>query len=72
LIYLVLAFNRLVTYRNRVRNAWAQIDVQLRRCSELVPNLFACVKGDLAYESQVLNAIVKIRRKIDATSRPVS
>jgi hypothetical protein len=47
LIYLVWAHNRLVTYRNRVRNAWAQIDVQLRRRGELVPNLVACVRDTL-------------------------
>jgi LemA protein len=72
LIYLVWAFNRLVTYLNRVRNAWAQIDVQLRRRSELVPNLVACVRGYVAHESQVLNAIVEIRRKIDTAGSNVT
>jgi LemA protein len=72
LIYLVWAFNRLVTYRNRVRNAWAQIDVQLRRRGELVPNLVACARGYLAHESQVLNAIVEIRREIDTAGSNVT
>jgi LemA protein len=72
LIYLVWAYNRLVTHQNRVRNAWAQIDVQLRRRGELVPNLVACVRGYIAHESQVLKAIVEIRRKIDTAGRNVS
>ena len=71
LIYLVWAYNRLVTYRNRVRNAWAQIDVQLRRRGELVPNLVACVRGYVAHESQVLKAIVEIRRQIDTAGSNV-
>jgi LemA protein len=64
--YVVWAHNRLVDGRNRVGNAWAQIDVQLRRRSELVPNLVACVKGYVAHESEVLKAIVEIRRQVDA------
>jgi LemA protein len=72
LIYLVWAFNRLVMYRNRVRNAWAQIDVQLRRRSELVPNLVACVKGYIAHENQVLRETVEIRRKIDTAGSNVT
>jgi LemA protein len=65
LAYAIWAHNRLVDGRNRVANAWAQIDVQLRRRSELVPNLVACVKGYMAYESEVLRAIVAIRRQAD-------
>jgi LemA protein len=72
LIYLVWVYNRLVTYQNRVRNAWAQIDVQLRRRGELVPNLVACVRGYIAHESQVLKAIVEIRRQIDTAGSNVS
>jgi LemA protein len=72
LIYLVWAYNRLVTYQNRVRNAWAQIDVQLRRRGELVPNLVACVRGYIAHESQVLKTIVEIRRQIDTAGSNVS
>ena len=41
LAYVLWAYNRLVVHRNRIRNAWAQIDVQLHRRSELVPNLVA-------------------------------
>jgi|SRR5579864_4070126 len=66
ILYLVWAYNRLVAGRNRVRNAWAQIDVQLRRRSELVPNLVACVKGYIAHEREVLKAVAEIRAQIAA------
>src|SRR5690349_12933200 len=65
-LYGVLAHNRLVAARNRTRNAWAQIDVQLRRRSELVPNLVACVKGYVAHENEVLRAVAEIRQQVDA------
>jgi LemA protein len=72
LLYVVWAHNRLVDGRNRVGNAWAQIDVQLRRRSELVPNLVACVKGYVAHEGEVLKAIVEIRRRTDAAGGNVA
>jgi LemA protein len=72
LVYAVWAHNRLVDGRNRIGNAWAQIDVQLRRRSDLVPNLVACVKGYVAHESEVLKNIVEIRRQIDAASGNVA
>lgn len=62
-LYALWAYNRLVVQRNRIRNAWAQIDVQLRRRSELVPNLVACVKGYIAHEREVLTSIAEIRRQ---------
>jgi LemA protein len=65
LLYVLWAYNRLVVHRNRIRNAWAQIDVQLRRRSELVPNLVACVKGYIAHEREVLTSIAEIRRQTD-------
>jgi LemA protein len=64
-LYVLWSYNRLVVHRNRIRNAWAQIDVQLRRRSELVPNLVACVKGYIAHEREVLTSIVEIRRQAD-------
>lgn len=56
-----LMYNRLVTLRNRCENAWAQIDVQLRRRYDLVPNLVATVKGYAAHEAQTLEAVVAAR-----------
>ena len=72
LIYVLWAYNRLITLRNRIRNAWAQIDVQLRRRSELVPNLVACVKGYIAHEREVLASIAEIRRQADVAGRNIA
>jgi len=72
LVYAVWTRNRLVDGRNRVGNAWAQIDVQLHRRSDLVPNLVATVKGYIAHESEVLEAVAEMRRRIDAAGNNVS
>src|SRR4051794_14144657 len=61
LLYLVWIYNRLVALRNRVRNGWSQIDVQLRRRHELIPNLVESVKGYMAHERGVIDAITKAR-----------
>lgn len=57
----VVIFNRLVTLRNRCENAWAQIDVQLRRRYDLIPNLVATVKGYAAHEQETLERVVAAR-----------
>lgn len=54
-------FNRLVVLRNRVDNAWAQIDVQLRQRYDLIPNLVEIVKGYAAHESQTFEKVVQAR-----------
>lgn len=54
-------YNRLVTLRNRYRNAFAQIDVQLKRRYDLIPNLVESVKGYLAHERQTLEAVIAAR-----------
>jgi len=54
-------YNRLVTLRNRCDNAWAQIDVQLRRRYDLIPNLVATVKGYAQHESETLEAVTAAR-----------
>jgi LemA protein len=56
-----LIYNRLVTLRNRCGNAWAQIDVQLRRRYDLIPNLVATVKGYATHERETLEAVVQAR-----------
>lgn len=65
LIILILLFivyyNRFVTMRARVQNAWGQIDVQLKRRSDLIPNLVNTVKGYAHHESGTLEAIVQAR-----------
>ena len=57
----VFLYNGLVTLRNRVDNAWAQIDVQLKRRHDLVPNLVETVKGYAAHEKETLDAVIKAR-----------
>lgn len=59
--FLAITYNRLVTLRNRCENAWAQIDVQLRRRYDLIPNLVATVKGYAAHERQVLEEVTAAR-----------
>lgn len=61
-----LIYNRLVAGKNRVRNAFAQIDVQLKRRHDLVPNLVEVAKGYLAHERETLEAV--IRARADAVS----
>ncbi len=54
-------FNRLVALRNRFKNAYAQIDVQLKRRYDLIPNLVEAAKGYLAHERQTLEAVIAAR-----------
>ena len=61
LLWAVLTFNRLVTLRNRVDNGWSQIDVQLRRRYDLIPNLIETVKGYAAHEREVFEKVTEAR-----------
>src|ERR1700679_2625268 len=54
-------YNKLVTLRNRYKNAYAQIDVQLKRRYDLIPNLVETAKGYLKHESETLEAVVAAR-----------
>jgi len=60
----VLQYNRLVILSNRVDNAWHQIDVQLRRRYDLIPNLVETVKGYVKHERETLEAVVEARSKL--------
>jgi len=57
----VSVYNSLVAARNLVRNAWAQIDVQLKRRYDLIPNLVETVKGYASHESETLENVIKAR-----------
>jgi LemA protein len=61
LVGCALLYNRLVKLRNRVDNAWSQVDVQLRRRYDLIPNLVATVKAYATQESETLERVVKAR-----------
>lgn len=62
-IALIAFYNRLVRLRNRIEAAWAQIDVQLRRRHDLVPNLIETVKGYAAHERETLEAVTRARQQ---------
>jgi LemA protein len=63
LVYGVSRYNRLVTLRERYRNAFSQIDVQLRRRYDLIPNLVDTAKGYLKHERETLEAVVRARNE---------
>ena len=63
---LTLAYNRLIRLRNRAGNAWAQVDVQLRRRYDLIPNLVEAVKGYAAHERQTFEEVVAARNAAQA------
>ena len=57
----VSIYNRLVVLRNRIENAWSQIDVQLKRRADLIPNLVETVKGYAAHEKEVFQKVTEAR-----------
>ncbi len=61
LVVFVLIYNGLVSLRNRVHNAWSQIDVQLQRRFDLIPNLVETVKGYMAHEESVFTKVTELR-----------
>ena len=61
LAFVVVLYNRLVGLRNRVKNAFAQIDVQLTRRHDLIPNLVETAKGYLKHERETLEAVIRAR-----------
>ncbi len=61
ILWFVFIYNGLVRLRNQVKNAWAQIDVQLKRRHDLIPNLVQTVQGYMQYERATLEAVTKAR-----------
>jgi LemA protein len=66
----VIAFNGLVGLRNQVRTAWADIDVQLKRRHDLVPQLVSAVKGYAGYEKSVMTTVTELRSQAMALTSP--
>lgn len=66
----VVLYNRLVQLRNRVDNSWAQVDVQLKRRYDLIPNVVETVKGYASHERETLEAVVEARNAAQAAEGP--
>src|SRR3954467_620441 len=67
-----LGYNSLVKKRNQVENAWSQIDVQLKRRHDLIPNLVETVKGYAAHEKSTLDAVIQARTAAVAAPTPAT
>ncbi len=63
-LFVIILYNRLVRLKNQVKNAWAQIDVQLKRRNDLIPNLVETVKGYTKHEKSTLENVTKARSAI--------
>ena len=70
LLYVVSTYNTLVKLRNRVRDQWAQIEVQLKRRFDLIPNIVETVKGYAKHENDTLKGVVEARNKFNVASTP--
>jgi LemA protein len=71
-LWLMGIYNGLVVARNRFRNAFAQIDVQLKRRYELIPNLVEAVKGYMGHERETLDAVIKARNSAMSAEQKVA
>jgi LemA protein len=71
-LWVMATYNGLVSKRNQVRNAWAQIDVQLRRRHDLIPNLVNAVKGYMEHERSILQSVTDARARAIAAGDNVA
>jgi LemA protein len=62
-VWLIATYNSLIVVRNRVKESWSDIDVQLKRRYDLIPNLIETVKGYAAHEKETLDAVIQARSK---------
>ena len=69
-IYVIATSNKLVDLRNRVKDAWSQIDVQLKRRFDLIPNLVSTVKGYAKHESETLESVIAARNSYTTATTP--
>lgn len=71
-LYAIYIYNHLVTLRNQVKNAWSQIDVQLQRRYDLIPNLVETVKGYMNYEKGTLEAVIQARSQASKARQEIA
>ena len=65
-LFLLFSYNGLIRFRNQMKNAWAQIDVQLKRRHDLIPNLVETAKGYMQHERETLEAVTNARNLAQA------
>ncbi len=63
-LWVIVTYNRFIALRNRVENTWSQIDVQLRRRFDLIPNLVETVKGYAAHEKEIFEKVAEARARM--------
>ena len=72
-LWVITAYNKLISLKNQVANGWKQIDVQLKRRHDLIPNLVNAVKGAMDFEKSTLEAVISARNKaVSATGSGVA
>lgn len=71
LIFVVLTYNTLVRLKNHIRDAWSNIDTELKRRYDLIPNLVATVKGYAAHEKEVFERVTQLRTRCQANTGSV-
>ena len=67
-LFVIVQYNGLVTLRNYIRDAWANVDTELKRRYDLIPNLVATVKGYAAHEREVLERVIELRNRCAASA----
>lgn len=68
-VWTIGKYNGLVTLKNQVANAWKQIDIQLKRRYDLIPNLISAVKGEMKFEQDTLEKVIQARNQALATAQ---
>lgn len=69
-LYIVSTYNNLVVLRNRAKDQWSQVDVQLKRRFDLIPNLVETVKGYAKHEKTTLTEVIEARNKFQSATTP--
>src|ERR1035441_5731586 len=72
LVYLLAQYNALVALKNYIRESWSDVDVELKRRYDLIPNLVATVKGYATHEREVLERVTELRNRCAANNGPVA